>query len=556
VKPFQQLRMWLRNGPPIEWALTSVAFLVVVGLVAWAAIPTSGGGSSATLGTFPPPSQALHHGGHPASGGKQHGGQAHTGGAPSAGGASALLGGTGSSGPSSSGGSGGSGGPSGTSGSSGPSSSVTKSPTPTRHSPTPGSGSGKSGGSGQSTPKCPAATNVPGVTNSTITVGVVVVDLGALNSLAGLASAKNEETAYQAVFNSINAHGGVACRKLVPKFYSDNVISASSEQTACLNIQQDNDFAVINNLYNPQTITCIPQAKIPNFWYTSPHVPTLRKYYPYILSWAPDYDRLIADYILGAKQVGWFKGTKKVGILDSTCYPDESTDIRKELTRAGYPSKTWSVYNYGCSTSALGEATSAQQTAAAVQFKNAGVNRVVSVAYDTTPGFAKAAQNQHYYPKYALMSDAEVQLTDHSTDRNPGSMNDALDITTDQVGGQDTAGYKFNSATKACDKVISKAGLPAPTSADAKTAGALEGVACVSTSMLVAAIENAPALNRSSLAAGLARAGRIDLGFPAGPAAFNADDPTGGEYWRTGAFHYGCNCWVVTSQKWRPGFTP
>jgi hypothetical protein len=394
------------------------------------------------------------------------------------------------------------------------------------------------------------------VTNSTITIGVVIVDLGALNSLAGLASAKNEQAAYQAMFNHINATGGVACRKLVPKFYSDNVISASSEQTACLNIQSDHDFAVINNLYNPQTITCIPQAKIPNFWYTSAHVPTLKKYYPYILGWAPDYDRMIADYILGAKQVGWFKGTTKVGILDSSCYPDESSDVRRELTRAGYPSSKWSVYNYGCTTSALGTATSAQQTAAAVQFKKAGVNRVVSVAYDTTPGFAKAAQNQHFYPKYALMSDAEVQLTDHSTSRNPGSMNNALDITTDQVGIQDTKGYKFNAATKTCNKIMTKAGLPAPTSGAAKTAGALEGVACVSTSMLVAAIEHAPSLNRNSLAAGLANAGRMDLGYPAGPAVFNANDPTGGEYWRTGAFHYACNCWVVTSQKWRPGFTP
>jgi hypothetical protein len=74
--------------------------------------------------------------------------------------------------------------------------------------------------------------------------------------------------------------------------------------------------------------------------------------------------------------------------------------------------------------------------------------------------------------------------------------------------------------------------------------------------MLVAAIEHAPSLNRNSLAAGLANAGRMDLGYPAGPAVFNANDPTGGEYWRTGAFHYACNCWVVTSQKWRPGFTP
>src|SRR5689334_18690036 len=40
MRPFQQLRLWLRSGPTAERTLTGIAGLVVLALVVWAALPT------------------------------------------------------------------------------------------------------------------------------------------------------------------------------------------------------------------------------------------------------------------------------------------------------------------------------------------------------------------------------------------------------------------------------------------------------------------------------------------------------------------------------------
>src|SRR5256885_1826940 len=82
------------------------------------------------------------------------------------------------------------------------------------------------------------------------------VDLGPANETIQLPSVADLQKAYNAVFDYYNAAGGVQCRKLVPKYYSDNVLDVSSEQAACLQMQQDKVFAVFNNLFTPQEQTC------------------------------------------------------------------------------------------------------------------------------------------------------------------------------------------------------------------------------------------------------------------------------------------------------------
>jgi hypothetical protein len=262
----------------------------------------------------------------------------------------------------------------------------------------------------------------------------------------------------------------------------------------------------------------------------------------------------VTSYVRGSKKVGWFTGMKKIGILDQTCYPDLSSKLRSELTAVGYPSSTWSVYNYGCSTSGTGQEPD-KDTAAAVQFNRDGVTHVMSVAYGKSSQFAKAAEQQNYKPKYVVMSDAQIQANNHTTPPQTASFDGALDITSDTIGSLDTPGYKHNQASLRCQKVISGAGLPNMLDSSQGTGGSLYGVACASSSMLVAALQHIPVLQRSALATGLARVGTIELSFPAGPSVFNnPSNPTGDQFWRPAAFHADCNCWRVTSVTWRNGF--
>jgi hypothetical protein len=320
-------------------------------------------------------------------------------------------------------------------------------------------------------------------------------------------------------------------------------------------MQQDKVFAVLNNLFNAENLTCVPQAKIPNFWYTAPLTSQARKYAPYVISYLPDYTRLIKQYVHGAKAVGWFKGRGKIGLLEDTCRPENNDAMKRELTKAGFPSSTWSVYNYGCTTTGTGQEPD-KDTAAAVQFRREGVTHVMGIAYGKAAAFAKAAEQQGYTPKYAEMSDGQIESQDHTNPPQSKTFDGALNITTDQIGAENTPGIRFSPATQACRRIIMGAGLKDPVDPTAGTGGGLYGASCVQTAMLVAAITHAPVLNRASLAAGLVRAGELDLSYPAGPGkVLDTALPTAGNYWRTEAFRASCNCWQVTSTTWRKQFS-
>jgi hypothetical protein len=73
--------------------------------------------------------------------------------------------------------------------------------------------------------------------------------------------------------------------------------------------------------------------------------------------------------------------------------------------------------------------------------------------------------------------------------------------------------------------------------------------------MFVTAADDAPALVRTDLAAGLARAGHLDLPFPIGPANLAASDGLhGGGYWRPLRWAPSCSCFRVANPTFTPSF--
>src|SRR4051794_31771471 len=63
---------------------------------------------------------------------------------------------------------------------------------------------------------------VPGVTDSEIRVGVIIVNITGLatNDSLGVLPAATQKSAFQSVIDSVNADGGVNCRKLVPQYFN------------------------------------------------------------------------------------------------------------------------------------------------------------------------------------------------------------------------------------------------------------------------------------------------------------------------------------------------
>lgn len=387
-----------------------------------------------------------------------------------------------------------------------------------------------------------------GVTASQVTVGILLPDAGPVNSYVGIPSQSAFQTAYNAIISHFNQAGGVQCRKIVPKYYDDNVIDSSSEQATCLQVQQDGVFAVLNNLNTPAETTCLAQRAIPNLWYTPAHGPSVRQFYPYLLSDAPNYDRLIHKYVVGAQQEGFFTGMKKLGVLEETCFPDENSDIAADLAAIGIGSSQIDIYNYGCP---VAVDTPDQDQEAALQFEKDGVTHVMNTAYTYITNFAQAAQNQGYRPQMAVMEDGALGAIAHeSSPPPPSSFDGALGITWDQIGAESTPGVALSPATAVCAGILAKIGDPAPT-AKGSAAGALYGDGCAIVSVFVSAADHDVPLVRTGLAAGVVRAGSLDLSYPVGPMnATSATDPTGGQYWRADRWSSSCGCWHVIDPRW------
>jgi hypothetical protein len=516
---FLHFRSWLRTGPPAERILTATAAASVIALLAWASAPhpamspwsdtlagspAEGGGPGSAPGSAPTAIASLAPGAVGQAPGQVLPGQPGQPNVPGKPGTPLQQGG-------------------GT-------------PVAGGRAPTPGASSAARA--------CgPLTSTDKGVTASTITVGVVVIDLGAANNVISVPPVQDQEKAYRTAFADINSKGGSRCRKIVPQFYRDNPLDSSSEHSLCLQMQQDKVFAVLNNLYTSTEQTCVAKSGIPNVWYTPPHTGDVRKYYPYILSWQPDFDKLIHQYVRGAKAQGFFTGMKKLGILEGSCFPDEKTALVRELKAAGIDPGKASSFNYGCTGAPAPQA----DQSAVLQFQREGVTHVLNVAFTYDGTFAAAGDQQRYKPKYAHMDDASASSMENASTHPGNSFDGALLITTGGTGSPNTPGYAFNKATKDCVAMLARAGLP-----NATQGTGLLSAACVNATLLAAAADHAPTLTRAQLANGLARAGTLELSYPAGPVQVtDARVPTAGSLARPGAWATSCQCWKVLDPRFR-----
>jgi hypothetical protein len=529
VLPFLQFRLWIRRGPLAERALTTVAGCLALALLAWfvPSVDSAGlGRSTAAAEDLGAPAALSRAAASDAPGSGTAISGSVTAGATQGNGGAAAAPGSITSRPGSGGGAHGVGRAQG-----------------------PGAAPAAGAVPGRTTASTPSAcgpSTAPGVTSSTITLGVIVIDVGEAGVAFNVPSGDAMMKAYNALAAYYNAHGGVACRKLVLRFFRDTLV-AETEHSQCLDIVQAQVYAVVGNMFNPTETTCLAQRHIPNIWFTPPHVPNLKQYYPYIMSFAPNYDRLIKDYVFGAKKAGWFSGLNKLGVTEETCYPDKNEALAAALAAAGIAKSQVETFVHNCATT--GPIPPSDHQSAALQFKRDGVTHVMTTAFFTYSDFSRAADQQDFHPKYAIYQDAQMDLSERSQNPPGSGFDGALGITTDQIGAQNTPGVRLSPATAQCTKTLTAVGSPAPTK------NVYFGHACGLMAMFAAAANRAPALERTKLAVGVSRIGPLDLPFQAGPANFaNVADPTGGHFWRPARFNSSCNCWKVASAAWNKGY--
>lgn len=105
-------------------------------------------------------------------------------------------------------------------------------------------------GAGQTTTTGFTPTDTPlgrGVTATTIKIGVALVDFDCIKQFVN-SIRQDQQAIYQAYIDDINAHGGVAGRKIVPVYHTFCPIGTSGTVTLCTQFAQDDKvFAVIGN---------------------------------------------------------------------------------------------------------------------------------------------------------------------------------------------------------------------------------------------------------------------------------------------------------------------
>ena len=154
------------------------------------------------------------------------------------------------------------------------------------------------------------ATNVPGVTSTSITIGATVPLTGpAAPGYSEIAPAMN------AVFAWVDAHGGVFGRKIKYIYLDDGYNAANTAPQTRKLVLQDGIFADVGSLGTPTQLAVqgyLNSEKVPQLFIESGCNCWSQSQYPYSLGWEPPYT--VEGKILGAYIAQHFAG-KTVGYL-------------------------------------------------------------------------------------------------------------------------------------------------------------------------------------------------------------------------------------------------
>jgi hypothetical protein len=156
--------------------------------------------------------------------------------------------------------------------------------------------------------------------------------------------------------------------------------------------------------------------------------------------------------------------------------------------------------------------------------------------------FTTIAQQQGFTPLYGIADDSIVAITYGAQHPDYNNIANAIAITPARYGEEHAAGYAPSAATARCNAIYAAHDQP-PVYQQPVGFG---GFACDFMWEFAAAVDHAPVLQRTGLAAGLQAAGSVEFSYPWGPNEFSRYRTTyGDEFWRPLQFSTTCTCWKI-----------
>jgi branched-chain amino acid transport system substrate-binding protein len=241
----------------------------------------------------------------------------------------------------------------------------------------------------------------PGVTATTVRIGIPYVDLASLSSVGVKLTQGSFPDAYNALIANVNAHGGINGRKIVPYLVAVNPTGTAPAATACTQLTEDDKVFVALSPLSPDcyleqhhtpTIAsqfqgALPPGSAPNFTLAAPP----SAYDPLQLS--------VFD------KEGVFKG-KKVGIYGTSTDQPEIQVVKSALQKLHVD-----VVETGVNTAPATDQTAVNQIfdVVAQRFQNAGANEVVAVGQGSAGWPQGLAANQiSYNPNWVATNESSV----------------------------------------------------------------------------------------------------------------------------------------------------
>ena len=398
-----------------------------------------------------------------------------------------------------------------------------------------------------------------GVTAGGIKVAVLVLSIGGAvgNSTYGVPTPAQQEANFQKVADAINATGGIACRKVLPVYFEANPVDSASLQQLCLDVVAAHPFFMFEGAgygyVYPSLLNCYVQNHIPFLSPTFSNAAAIQQWYPYAffqMQSDADYHNLI----FALNQRGWFSaasGFKKLGVVYQNCDKQIPTEFFAWLHQAGLSASQVDSYNLGCSDLFSPPSVLEQSI---LQFQRDGVTNV-TFAWDERDfaNYTKIAEQQHFRPKYAFADETQVAVTYSNNSPDHNNIANAIAIENGADGEEHTPGMSPSAATQKCLAIFhDKVSYPVSSYSVMSREGE-EGGYCAELWQFRAMVDNAPALQRAALAAGLQATRTLDLPYPYAPADFSAARTTwGGQYWRVDQFTPSCDCWRLIDKAFHP----
>ena len=324
-----------------------------------------------------------------------------------------------------------------------------------------------------------------GVTPTKIYVGLTYSTNGdAANAALGASSITqgDQRADEQAVIDDINAHGGVAGRKLVGVYYNYDVTDtrpyADQDNSACAKFTQDNHvFAVLGNGVSDNYVACNTKAGAIDLGSNiiDPDRAFFRRFPAYIGYDTVSQDRMMADEVDVLVRMKYFTGWNnttgqpaaggaKVGIIgyDTAAWTTPlRTVMLPALARAGHAPDPGDVQLilHPQDNSQVGQAV-AQIQNAILKFRQDGVTHVIVLDANGSMmlQLMQNARGQHYYPRYGVNTATGMQALSTTGAVDTSQFNGAVGLawapTLDLPDGK--ADAYLSPATSACIKMIEK----------------------------------------------------------------------------------------------------